>query len=72
MTLASMRTSASKSARTALASLTTEDPDADVVVLRPEKNIGFGAGVNRGLAVLAGMAAALLLWTRVVTKKKLA
>jgi N-acetylglucosaminyl-diphospho-decaprenol L-rhamnosyltransferase len=44
------------SAATALTSLRAERPDADVVVLRPEKNIGFGAGVNRGLAVVAGMA----------------
>jgi N-acetylglucosaminyl-diphospho-decaprenol L-rhamnosyltransferase len=44
------------SARTALAPLTTEHPEADVVILRPERNLGFGAGVNRGLAVLAGAA----------------
>ncbi len=44
-----------RSVGTALASLTTEHPEADLVVLRPEKNVGFGAGVNRGLAVLAGM-----------------
>jgi N-acetylglucosaminyl-diphospho-decaprenol L-rhamnosyltransferase len=47
---------APNSARTALAPLTTELPHADVVVLRPGRNVGFGAGVNRGLAVLAGMA----------------
>jgi N-acetylglucosaminyl-diphospho-decaprenol L-rhamnosyltransferase len=46
---------APKSARTSLASLRTERPEADVVVLRPEKNVGFGAGINRGLAVLAGL-----------------
>jgi N-acetylglucosaminyl-diphospho-decaprenol L-rhamnosyltransferase len=44
-----------KSAGSALAPLTTEHPGADIVILRPERNIGFGAGVNRGLAVLAGM-----------------
>jgi N-acetylglucosaminyl-diphospho-decaprenol L-rhamnosyltransferase len=48
---------APQSARTALAPLITEHPEADVVVLRPERNIGFGAGVNRGLAVLAGATA---------------
>ena len=46
------------SVRTALASLLTERPDADVGVVRPGKNIGFGAGVNRGLATLAGMSPA--------------
>jgi N-acetylglucosaminyl-diphospho-decaprenol L-rhamnosyltransferase len=46
---------APKSVRTALASLTTEHPRADVVVVRPDRNLGYGAGVNRGLAVLAGM-----------------
>jgi N-acetylglucosaminyl-diphospho-decaprenol L-rhamnosyltransferase len=43
------------SAGTALISLKAERPGADVVVLRPDQNIGFGAGVNRGLAVVAGM-----------------
>ncbi len=45
---------AAGSARTALASLLGERPDADVKVVRPGKNIGFGAGVNRGLAALTG------------------
>jgi len=27
----------------------------DVVVVRPERNLGFGAGANRGLAVLGGL-----------------
>ncbi len=43
-----------KSATTALGSLLAEHPDADVVVVRPDKNVGFGSGVNRGLGVLAG------------------
>jgi N-acetylglucosaminyl-diphospho-decaprenol L-rhamnosyltransferase len=46
---------APKSARKALVSLRAEHPDVKVIVLRPGKNIGYGAGVNRGLAVLAGM-----------------
>jgi N-acetylglucosaminyl-diphospho-decaprenol L-rhamnosyltransferase len=44
------------SAGRALGPLRDDRPDADVVVVRPEKNIGYGAGVNRGLAVLAGLA----------------
>ncbi|MGP0030902.1 MAG: glycosyltransferase family 2 protein [Acidimicrobiales bacterium] len=43
------------SARTALGRLRAERPDADVTVVRPDRNIGYGAGVNRGLAVLAGL-----------------
>jgi N-acetylglucosaminyl-diphospho-decaprenol L-rhamnosyltransferase len=39
-----------ESADQALASLPTDA----VVIVRPQKNLGFGAGVNRGLAVLAG------------------
>ena len=46
------------SARRALAPLLTGHPAPDVVVLSPEKNLGFGAGVNRGLAVLAGLSPA--------------
>ena len=42
------------SAEGALAPLLSERPSL-VVVLRPGKNLGFGAGVNRGLAVLAGL-----------------
>jgi N-acetylglucosaminyl-diphospho-decaprenol L-rhamnosyltransferase len=39
------------------AELALDDLPADrVVVLRPRKNIGYGAGVNRGLALLAGTA----------------
>lgn len=39
----------------ALAPLFVEDPAAQVVVLQPEKNVGFGSGANRGLAALSGM-----------------
>jgi N-acetylglucosaminyl-diphospho-decaprenol L-rhamnosyltransferase len=48
----------SDSARLALADLLDSRPAPDVVVVRPERNLGFGAGVNRGLAVLAGLAPA--------------
>src|SRR6185437_12542881 len=41
-------------ARRALAGLPVEDPAA-VIVVRPERNLGFGSGVNRGLAVLGGL-----------------
>jgi N-acetylglucosaminyl-diphospho-decaprenol L-rhamnosyltransferase len=44
---------APRSASRALAALLDERPDA-VVVVRPGWNAGYGAGVNRGLAVLAG------------------
>jgi N-acetylglucosaminyl-diphospho-decaprenol L-rhamnosyltransferase len=40
----------------ALAGLLAEDPAAAIVVVRPERNLGFGSGVNRGLAVLGGLA----------------
>jgi N-acetylglucosaminyl-diphospho-decaprenol L-rhamnosyltransferase len=39
-----------------LAPLLAARGEADVVVLHPGKNLGFGAGVNRGLAALTGMA----------------
>ena len=39
----------------ALAALFVEDPASPVIVLHPGKNLGFGSGVNRGLAVLSGM-----------------
>ena len=32
-----------------------EDSGAPVVVVRPGRNVGYGAGVNRGLAALSGM-----------------
>ena len=38
----------------ALAGLSADDPGAPVVVVRPGKNLGYGAGVNRGLAALTG------------------
>jgi N-acetylglucosaminyl-diphospho-decaprenol L-rhamnosyltransferase len=44
------------SGEAALAALMAADPAADVRVLNPEKNLGFGAGANRGLAVLSGQA----------------
>ncbi len=46
---------ASGSAQRALAPLLAEAGAADVVVVHPWMNIGFGSGVNRGLAVLGGM-----------------
>lgn len=42
------------SASAALAALVADDPSAPVRVVRPGRNLGFGAGVNRGLAALAG------------------
>jgi N-acetylglucosaminyl-diphospho-decaprenol L-rhamnosyltransferase len=39
----------------ALAGLLAEDPTAAFIVIAPERNLGFGSGVNRGLAVLAGL-----------------
>jgi N-acetylglucosaminyl-diphospho-decaprenol L-rhamnosyltransferase len=45
------------SASRALTALVDERPDA-VVVVRPGQNAGYGAGVNRGLAVLAGQSPA--------------
>ena len=41
------------SATDALAPLLAERPDAPVTVIFPGRNLGFGAGVNRGLAALA-------------------
>jgi N-acetylglucosaminyl-diphospho-decaprenol L-rhamnosyltransferase len=41
----------------ALADLLEDYPERPVHVVRPGRNLGFGAGVNRGLAVLAGLAA---------------
>jgi N-acetylglucosaminyl-diphospho-decaprenol L-rhamnosyltransferase len=46
---------AAGSADRALASLRAERPGSDVVVVNPERNLGFGAGVNRGMAVLTGL-----------------
>ena len=43
------------SAARALAALLADDPGAPVVVVRPGKNLGYGAGVNRGLAALSGL-----------------
>jgi N-acetylglucosaminyl-diphospho-decaprenol L-rhamnosyltransferase len=43
------------SAERALAALLAEDPTAAVVVVNPERNLGFGSGVNRGVAVLSGL-----------------
>jgi N-acetylglucosaminyl-diphospho-decaprenol L-rhamnosyltransferase len=45
---------APRSAESALAALLGERPAGTVHIVRPGRNIGFGAGVNRGLAVLAG------------------
>ncbi len=41
------------SAAVALAGLTAGRPGSAVHIVRPGRNVGFGAGVNRGLAVLA-------------------
>jgi N-acetylglucosaminyl-diphospho-decaprenol L-rhamnosyltransferase len=46
---------ASGSAQRALDPLLAERGAAEVVVVHPWMNIGFGSGVNRGLAVLGGM-----------------
>jgi N-acetylglucosaminyl-diphospho-decaprenol L-rhamnosyltransferase len=43
------------SAQRALGALLSERGAEDVVVVQPRKNLGFGSGVNRGLAVLSGM-----------------
>jgi N-acetylglucosaminyl-diphospho-decaprenol L-rhamnosyltransferase len=43
------------SAQRALGALLSERDAEDVVVVQPRKNLGFGSGVNRGLAVLSGM-----------------
>jgi N-acetylglucosaminyl-diphospho-decaprenol L-rhamnosyltransferase len=45
---------ASGSVEGALAELLTATPGAPVRVVRPGRNLGFGAGVNRGLAALSG------------------
>jgi N-acetylglucosaminyl-diphospho-decaprenol L-rhamnosyltransferase len=42
------------SAADALGPVLAERPAAPVRIVRPGRNLGFGAGVNRGLAVLAG------------------
>jgi N-acetylglucosaminyl-diphospho-decaprenol L-rhamnosyltransferase len=42
-------------ATSALAGVFAEDPTAGIIVVRPERNLGFGSGVNRGLAVLGGL-----------------
>jgi len=42
------------STRGALATLLDEHPAPPVRIVRPGRNLGFGAGVNRGLAALAG------------------
>jgi N-acetylglucosaminyl-diphospho-decaprenol L-rhamnosyltransferase len=44
------------SSRRALAPLLAGRPAAAVTVLSPGRNLGYGGGVNRGLAVLGGMA----------------
>ena len=45
---------AAGSAGGALASSSTRQPAPPVRIVRPGRNLGFGAGVNRGLAALAG------------------
>jgi N-acetylglucosaminyl-diphospho-decaprenol L-rhamnosyltransferase len=45
---------ASGSAAVALGDLSDEDETSPVRIVRPGRNVGFGAGVNRGLAALAG------------------
>ncbi len=40
----------------ALAALLADDPGSPVVVVAPGRNLGYGAGVNRGLAALTGLA----------------
>ena len=47
---------AAGSAAAALATLLDERPPPPVRIVRPGRNLGFGAGVNRGLAALAGEA----------------
>jgi N-acetylglucosaminyl-diphospho-decaprenol L-rhamnosyltransferase len=49
---------ATGSAERALAPLTAGRAASDVLVLNPENNLGFGAGSNRGLAVLTGLSPA--------------
>ncbi len=45
---------AAQSAAAALSGLLEELPASPVRIVRPGRNVGFGAGVNRGLAALAG------------------
>ena len=45
---------AAQSAAAALSGLLEELPAPPVRIVRPGRNVGFGAGVNRGLAALAG------------------
>jgi N-acetylglucosaminyl-diphospho-decaprenol L-rhamnosyltransferase len=42
------------SAQRAVDALLSERGEGDVLVVQPRKNLGFGSGVNRGLAVLSG------------------
>jgi N-acetylglucosaminyl-diphospho-decaprenol L-rhamnosyltransferase len=42
-------------AQRALAPLLAQCPAADVRVVSPQRNLGYGAGANRGLAVLSGL-----------------
>jgi N-acetylglucosaminyl-diphospho-decaprenol L-rhamnosyltransferase len=39
----------------ALSGLLAEQRAGDIIVVEPETNLGFGSGVNRGLAVLGGL-----------------
>ena len=45
---------APESATGALEGVPTDSPEAPTKVVRPGRNLGYGAGVNRGLAALAG------------------
>jgi N-acetylglucosaminyl-diphospho-decaprenol L-rhamnosyltransferase len=45
------------SAEVALATLVAAHAAGDVRVVAPGKNLGFGAGINRGVAVLSGLVA---------------
>jgi N-acetylglucosaminyl-diphospho-decaprenol L-rhamnosyltransferase len=40
----------------ALSPLFVDDPASPVITLHPGRNLGFGAGVNRGMAALGGLA----------------
>lgn len=53
------------SAEAALGELLTEGPEGRVRVVRPGANLGYGAGVNRGLAALAGSSGSLPEWVLV-------
>ena len=44
-----------RTATRALASLFVENLASPVIAFHPEKNVGFGSGVNGGLAALAGL-----------------